>query len=481
MANFDTLPTQAAGADAADAGLGQWQQRLRRGLIGNGQQPSKWLEALLIPGLFLLLAWWWRPQDPLLFKASFPWLWFAPLLVALRYGVLPGLLAGMMLLLDWWLCHFLGIYGAQDFPRSQFFGGLLLTLFAGEFADVWRDRLQRIDETNLYLVERLSGLTRRHLLLNLSHDRLEQEMLVRPGSLRDALVRLRGAVFEQQATMPASTEQAPPSLPGVETLLHLLAQYVNIEAAALYVSRSPEASGERGAGALRLDMPVGSLGDHEPMGAHDALLRLALESGNLAHVAGDELDLERHSAQLIVAPLMTSDERLIGVLAVSKLPFFSLNAENLQMLSVVLAYYADCVAAAPVTERMHQTLPELPVAFAEELARLAHLQEKCRITSQLVVLDFHGEQRHDIAAELQRIKRGLDLYWPTMAHGGERPLLVILLPFASHAAREGYLQRIEGWLQNRFGAGFEGLHIDVRAHDFSQGEPLLALKRMLQA
>ena len=478
MANFDTLATQAEGNTD---GLGQWQRRLRHGLVGNGQQRSKWLEALIIPVLAVLLVGWWRPHDPLLFQASFPWLWFAPLLVALRYGVLPGLLAAMVLLLDWLVCHFLGIYGAQDFPRSHFFGGLLLTLFAGEFADVWRDRLLRIDETNLYLVERLSGLTRRHLLLNLSHDRLEQEMLARPGSLRDALVRLRTAVFEQQAGQAVAHAGGAHAVPGVEALLHLLAQYVNIEAAALYACHGATTQGAGSPGALRLEAPVGSLGEHVALGAHDALLKLAQESGQLAHVAGDDLSLERQSSQLIVAPLMTSDERLIGVLAVSKLPFFSLNVENLQMLSVVLAYYADCVAAAPLTLSIRQELPALPVSFAEELARLAHMQQKFHITSQLLVLGFRGEHQQDIAAELQRIKRGLDLYWQPPAAADDHSQLVILLPFASHAARLGYLQRIDGWLQARFGAGLDGLHIEVRAHGFTQGEPLAALKRMLQA
>ena len=66
-----------------------------------------------------------------------------------------------------------------------------------------------MDETNLYVTERLSRLTRRHLLLNLSHDRMEQEMLVRPGSLRDALVNVRNLVFQ------AKTDNEP--MPGANT------------------------------------------------------------------------------------------------------------------------------------------------------------------------------------------------------------------------------------------------------------------------
>ena len=41
------------------------------------------------------------PQDPLFTHASVPWSWVAPVLLALRYGVLSGL-ASMALLLAAW-------------------------------------------------------------------------------------------------------------------------------------------------------------------------------------------------------------------------------------------------------------------------------------------------------------------------------------------------------------------------------------------
>ncbi|MBK6638981.1 MAG: DUF4118 domain-containing protein [Rhodocyclaceae bacterium] len=182
---------------------------------------SQWLETFALPAIAIGLAWWAVPQDPLLIKAAFPWLWLAPVLVALRYGVMPGLISSTLLLGNWLLADTLGRVSVE-FPQNFFFGGGLLVLVCGEFSDVWRDRISRMDETNIYITERLSRLTQRHLLLNLSHDRLEQEMLARPGSLRDALAKLRTAVIE-------STDGA--ALPGVDGLLQLLTQYVNIESA----------------------------------------------------------------------------------------------------------------------------------------------------------------------------------------------------------------------------------------------------------
>ena len=206
-----------------------WQNLFTQEMLAPEQGPSRarWLEVVIIPLMLIGLAWWMRPDDPLLLTTAFPWLWFGPVLVALRYGVLSGLIAGVLILGYWMLADALGAV-TSEFPRDFFIGGSLLILLCGEFSDVWRDRNARMDETNLYVTERLSRLTKRHLLLNLSHDRLEQEMLARPGSLRDALAGLRDLVIDAGENVE--------ELSGAEGLLQLLTQYGNIESAALYAA-----------------------------------------------------------------------------------------------------------------------------------------------------------------------------------------------------------------------------------------------------
>jgi hypothetical protein len=421
---------------------------------------AQWLEIALIPLLAVGLAWLASPGDPTLGGKQFPWLWLAPVLIALRYGVLPGLLGSIPIVGNWLLADHLGLMQA-DFSPEPFFGGGLLVLLCGEFSDVWRDRNLRMEETYLYVTERLSRLTKRHLLLNLSHDRLEQEMLTRPGSLRDALAHLRSIVIESSLQ--------PSALPGAAGVLQLLSQYVSLESAALY-TLIPKG------GSLVLGARVASLGEPQDMAPDDDLLQLAMESGSLAHIASHEVSLERQSNQLVVAPLVAGHDELIGVLVVTRMPFFSLNVENLQMMSVILAYYADNIRHAAGVLTIQTRLPGMPALFAEELARMLLMRQKVGISSYLVVMTFDGPQREEIPAEFLRIKRGLDLYWQSHLNG--KPVIVVLMPFASESAKDGFLQRIDGWLVSRFGGSFETLGIHLHPISLDQEDPLATLAEL---
>ncbi len=416
-----------------------------------------WIEILAIPLAAIAFAWLLRPADPTLIQASFPWLWFAPVLIALRYGVMPGLLASVPLLANWFVAaSFLGDGGA--FPQGVFFGGILLVLLCGEFGDVWRDRNTRLEETKIYMAERVSRLTRRHLLLNLSHDRLEQEMLTRPGSVRDALVQLRNGVLNNRE------EDA---LPVAAELLQILAQYTNVQAASLH--RLDRLDDEH------IGPPVVTLGDPAPLADEDELLRMALDTGHLAHVADFATTSPHASNQLVVVPVMASDEQPVAVLAISKLPFFSLNVENLQLISIILGYYADSVHSAPALAEVRSRMPSIPAMYADELVRMMALQKRFGIDSQVVVMVFRDARGDEIAEQFLRIKRGLDLYWQTHVNGA--PVIAVLMPFASTAGKEGFLQRIGGWLRQRFGGDFEALNITLHIIDFARHDPVTALQK----
>lgn len=429
-----------------------------QGAVGRLLSPEErrfgaWVEAVVITAIACALGWWAAPGDPLLLHSGFPWLWLAPVLVALRYGVMPGVFSAIGLLGNWAVFVELGGEPAE-LPRAYFVGGLLLTLICGEFHAVWNHRRMRHDETNSYLSERLGQLTRRYLLLRLSHDRVEQDLLVRPASLRGALLRLRELNPGVSATMP---------LPGVDDLLQLMAQYCQLEAAAVYAP--PRYAGDHYA----VGQQLAAIGRPAPLNGDDPMLRKVLEGHRLVHVAE-----EGETQQLVIAPILASNDEVLGVLTVSYMPFFALNQENLQLIDLLLGYYADVVQGGEEAQALRQELPGCPWPFVEELVRIQRVQRRSGMVSHVVVFRFGGDKAYEIVGELERMRRGLDVIWPL--DQGKQPALAVLLPLSSSAASEGYILRIEHWLKDRYGIDSDTPAFSVVKIDMSRSDALERLR-----
>src|SRR2546423_5691620 len=150
----------------------------------------QWLETVLLTLLAAAIAYKASPSDPLLLEARFPWLVLVPLLLALRYGALPGVASIAVFAALWWVEREAGLLPPAP-PTLQLTGALMLTLICGEFAGLWEARVSRAEGSLRYLQEKLERLTRQHYVLLTSHRRLEQEQLARPVTLRASLARVR--------------------------------------------------------------------------------------------------------------------------------------------------------------------------------------------------------------------------------------------------------------------------------------------------
>jgi hypothetical protein len=203
------------------------------------------------------------------------------------------------------------------------------------------------------------------------------------------------------------------------------------------------------------------------------LFQKALETRALVHIAGEDISSSDPDSPLVVAPLVAGNDTILGVLVVTRIPFFSLTVENLQMMSVILAYYADNIRIGPDTYKVQQALPGIPALFAEELVRMSRLNHSVGLSSHLVIMTFEGALGAEITAEFVRVKRGLDLYWQTHIRG--QPAVVVLMPFASDSAKEGFIQRIDDWLQLRFHGDIQSLQVRLHTIDFALEDPVQAL------
>lgn len=394
------------------------------------------LESVGLMALGVGFSVWLRPHDPFWNEASFPWLWLLSTLIALRYGSVQGVVAIVTAAAGWLAMVRVG--GAElIFPRVDFLGGLVLALVAGGFADVWTARLHQARAVSAYLDERLQTLTRSHFLLGVSHERLEQELIARPYTLREMMVTLRGLILTEAAT----------ALPASAWLLQFLVQTTRLESAALHAWDG-----------ARFDAtPAAAIGEPGALALGDPMLVAALEDGQLTHVQSDSLSARLvggapASQYLICAPLLAASGRLLGVLVVRRMAFTALTQETLQFMTVTLGYYADGVDAVAVARPIVLANPACPPAFATELARLARIEAVTGMRSALVAFVVRDESvlpAFEWFARIRRLRRATDLDWETGRSG--RRALVVLLPLVSQAGVAAYLERIGDALRQQFG------------------------------
>ncbi len=419
------------------------------------------VEAVLLVGFALAASFWLNPDDPFGLHSQFPWLWVIPSLLALRYGTLDGVLGAALMLIAWFMPSWFASVTPPVFPQQYFLGGLVLVLVCGQFADVWNGRLGRVRAANAYLDERLKALTRDHYLLRLSHERIEQELLVRPVTLRDLLLDMQSA-----STAPGGVPGGSP-LPGGHALLALLGHSCELEDAALHAFID---------GALQ-SAPACSAGEARALNTDDPLLALAMTTRELAHVQAADAATFR-SDYLVCAPIVASDRTLLGMLVVRGMRFFALNHENLQLISVLLGYHADALRADQVSRRVLGLRPECPPGFALELVRLHRLRRSARIHSALVafVLD-RDPQAESIHEHLRRMRRPLDCEWTIETP--QRRVLLWLLALAGPAVVEETLIGVEQSLRERFGRDFASGRIGVQVVSLSEAEPEWTLDDLL--
>lgn len=420
-----------------------------------------------------------RPHDPLLMATGFGWIWIVPVVLALRYGTIIGACSGLIVLASWYVLYpggpahagapafgLAAAAAAQPFSVSFFFGGFVLTLVGGQFGDIWATRLRQARVANDYLSERLAILTRNQFMLRLSHERLEHDLMSRPATLRDSLVRLRQLVLTQELPQALAGDVA---LRGAQPFLETAAQACQFERAAIY--------GWRGDGPL--PDAVASIGAPFEFDPDDPLIREALESHTLVDVGSAAQQQAAGSKYVVCVPLVDAQKEPIGLLVVHSMPFLALNTDNLQFLLVLCHFYSDGVRHAAITRDVLNAFASCPYEFALDYARLVHLARDTKVASSLVALVFPNEERNEVWFQHElRTRRALDAQW---AIRDERHLAMLtLMPLSGEGAVDGYLLRIEENMRAQYGVDFEAARVAVHAIAVPRDEPLAALRRLLE-
>jgi polysaccharide biosynthesis protein PelD len=417
-----------------------------------------WLETLGLTLIVPLAGTLLNKNDPLFTRAEFPWLWFGPLLVALRYGIAPALSSVSLLALLWLVFSLTGLLNGV-FPLHFILGGALISLIAGQFSSIWSTRLRRSDQLSRHASERFQQLSRAYFMVRHSHDRLEQNLVSRPVTLRQAMMELRRLLADGGGLISKK-------LAG--ELMVILAHYCSLSSAALYGVEDGEPAME----------PLAQCGKGAPCQPNDLLLRSALESGTTAYQTANRLSDSQRSCYLVVAPLRTSSGQILGLLLVSDMPFMALHRETLQILGVLLAYAADQVEAVGIAKDIIIVYPDCPAVFGSELVKMTHLQRDLDIVSTLIVIKLQpGPHLNELCEILERQQRGLDHGWRRNIGWGVQ--FVTLMPFSGPSALEGYQARLNAVLQHQLQMTLQSVGITFRCTVVSGEEPILQLANLL--
>lgn len=288
--------------------------------------PKALLESAALTLAVPCIGWLVDHSDPLMLHRPFSWLLVAPLLIGIRHGLALGCASAIALdgvLVFAWRAH---AFGVDSLPGETVVGLIALSMVAGQYANVWTRDLGTLEARAETLQFRLTSLTRAHVALELSHDRLRDE---RPEdvSLRDALQVLRDA----------ATDAGPDSSALEQRMMALLVRYCGLEVASLH---------RAGAGGRFVADPTAVIGRPSAVDPHDPLLQRALETRLLVHVAEVTQSRAAGSTLLAAVPISEASGALRAILCVQSMPFMAFHRKNLQTISALGCHWADLTAAA---------------------------------------------------------------------------------------------------------------------------------------
>ncbi len=395
-------------------------------------------ESVLFPLLILAAGLKLRPEDPLGAHAGFPWVWFGPWLVAVRYGAGYGLF-GVALYAGFWKLapQLTGLAMPGGFPAEFFLGGMLMTLVLGEFGAAFRNRQVLHREVTRDLTARLERTKRRLFVIKEALATLEQELTDRPMTLRDALLDLRRA-FAFQGNRPVQPlPGAPPGLPPPRPMpdprafLQLLSQSCRLVEAGVFIRElGPQGLHWRLAFSLGQSLPA-----LDP--AHP-LINRALETREAVHVAQEASTDAGLNAWVFAAPLRLDEyDEPDALLAVHSMPFMSFEENNLQRLQVLCASYLDFTQLELSVEDVRSAWVQAPISLQQEWAQLSDLGQKFRLHSYCALWSGQGRVSDDALSEFAGLQPVESSTWTLKGRAG-KPALVVVLPLLSAAGLANY-------------------------------------------
>lgn len=416
-----------------------------------------WLETIAITMAAIALGYLYSPADPLLVKAQFPWTLFAPLLVAVRYGFLPGLLSVGLIMVGLLISNGLS---ADRLPASYIIGMLLTTFLVSEFRDLWYKKLTALTMANQYRQYRLDDFTRSYRLLKVSHDELELRIAGSSHSMRNTLLQLRHRLQNtetgQQNKLASVAEQA----------MQVFSQYGAFTSAALYSVEQNHS--------VNLN-PLVVLGDMPVLAADDVLLSACLETKHTVSIRDYLLSQGANPSQLqVCVPLLDTEKNWVGVLAIAQIPFFSMTEQTLNLLTLLAGYVADVLSSDSNAIKLSNPHAQ---HFSQQLQRVYSNCKSFDLSGVICAFEFHTNNT-ELRKLLEQSQRGLDIQLE-LINSKDHHLLLVLQPLVTAKGFTKYIERISELITQQY-PDMDLRKLNVRVHKLQLDQASTAdLKRFI--
>jgi len=415
-----------------------------------------WFETMIFTSVVPVVGYLIQEDDPLFLNNSFPWLVFASLMPAMRYGFGHGFASAIVLIsliTFFWKFEIILI---EEYPSGLILGLLMITMLVGEFTDMWLRQLGKQEVVNKAQRRRLDEFTRNHQLLKVSHDRLENKLGSSTNSLREALVTLKIKAKHSDDRIDVLKKVS-------FDILAIIADYAFVQSANIFEITS---------GKLINIKPLATLGKFAVIDSYNPIIRKTISTGQLVSINKELAELEENSLNdinmLAAVPIADIEGYMWGIVAIQEMPFVAFHQENLQLIAVLCGHIGDLISHA---EHRYSFGDSESAIFIHFLERTISDRKQFNIETMLMVLILPKDQQLASSVESMLLEqmRGLDRAWVHINAEG-RTVVFLLMPLTNIIEFDGYKARISKLLKERVGHSLEDMEINVNYRELTGKE-----------
>jgi len=342
------------------------------------RSPRAAFETVVVTAALPLVGWYFG-QDPFFLKEGCFWLLLAPVLLGLRHGFAPAVTSAFILdslILLAWRVH---AFGVVALPGASLIGIAVFAMISGQFSDVWKREIVRLDGAFAVTRRQLNELSREHFLLELSYDKtLDAHAERQVPNLRDAIAAVRQLAQRSADGVGARQEASVANL--ARPMLEVMASYCLVETCSVYAVHGG-----------RVDVaPAVCMGGTQGIdAANDLLVTEALRTKRLTVLTESGRDAQgatRARTSLLAAiPFVDTAGNVHGVLCVEAMPFVAFEKKHLETLFILGGHFADILTTQGDMSHLERGRRyEFEVRMRRALADLADHGIPCSVFGLIV-------------------------------------------------------------------------------------------------